>query len=228
MTDDDLRREHGRLHIPRSRGAVSGILLIALGVWGALIPLVGPYFDFAFTPDDAFVFTAGRFWLEILPGIVAALGGLLLVTTTNRAVAVLGGYVAAAAGAWFVVGTTVAPYLPDSWGDVGRPVGSQLTQMFETLSFFNGLGVLIVFFAALALGRVTVRSLRDVAALENHPESRAADRDLTDRDRDRDRVQGHDGHVDDAGGAGGMRREDASRTVDPKDSDGGSTRVTRE
>ncbi len=235
MTDDDFGREHGRLRIPRSRGMVTGVLLIALGAWGALAPLVGPYFNFAFTPDDAFVFTAGRFWLEILPGLVTALGGLLLVTTANRAVAVLGGYLAVAAGAWFVVGLTVAPYLPDGWGDVGAPVGSQLTQMFEILSFFTGLGVLIVFLAAQALGRVTVRSVRDVAAVQRDHESRAVDRDRDDhRDRDvvdRQDARGRDDladrdrvprHVDAVG------REDASRDVGPTNVDGGNTRVTRE
>ena len=32
------------LQVPRSRGAICGLLLVLLGVWGALIPLVGPYF----------------------------------------------------------------------------------------------------------------------------------------------------------------------------------------
>ena len=43
----------GMLQMRRSRGAFSGFLLILLGLWGALIPFVGPYFDFAYTPDKA-------------------------------------------------------------------------------------------------------------------------------------------------------------------------------
>ena len=39
------------LRMPRSRGAVSGLLLVILGAWGALIPFVGPHFNFAYTPD---------------------------------------------------------------------------------------------------------------------------------------------------------------------------------
>src|SRR5260370_1257056 len=35
--------------IPRSRGAVSGVLLILLGAWGALVPFVGSYFGYAYT-----------------------------------------------------------------------------------------------------------------------------------------------------------------------------------
>ncbi len=47
----------GRMTIARSRGAASGFLLILLGIWGALIPFVGPYFDFAYSPDQPWVWT---------------------------------------------------------------------------------------------------------------------------------------------------------------------------
>ncbi|MGO8979125.1 MAG: hypothetical protein ACLP70_13885 [Streptosporangiaceae bacterium] len=52
------------LRVPRSRGALSGVLLILLGLWGGLVPFVGPYFHYAYTPDRAWDFTAGRVWLE--------------------------------------------------------------------------------------------------------------------------------------------------------------------
>ncbi len=62
MTEFDTRG--GRLRMPRSRGATSGFLLVLLGIWGALIPFVGPYFDFAFTPDQSWVWTTARGWLR--------------------------------------------------------------------------------------------------------------------------------------------------------------------
>ena len=34
--------------MPRSRGIVVGLCLVALGIWGAIIPFVGPYFHYAF------------------------------------------------------------------------------------------------------------------------------------------------------------------------------------
>jgi hypothetical protein len=40
----------GMLRVPRSRGALSGALLVLLGLWGGLIAFVGPYFHFAYTP----------------------------------------------------------------------------------------------------------------------------------------------------------------------------------
>jgi hypothetical protein len=53
----------GTLRIPRSKGAVSGVLLVLLGIWGALIPFVGPYFHYAYTPDRTWDYTTGRLWL---------------------------------------------------------------------------------------------------------------------------------------------------------------------
>ena len=93
----------GRMRIPRSRGAASGFLLILAGLWGALIPFVGPYFDFAYTPDQPWVWTDARGWLEVLPGAVAVVGGLLLLTSRNRASATLGAWLGVIAGAWFTV-----------------------------------------------------------------------------------------------------------------------------
>ena len=40
----------GMLKVSRSRGALSGVLLVLLGIWGGLIPLVGPYVNYAYTP----------------------------------------------------------------------------------------------------------------------------------------------------------------------------------
>ena len=58
----------GTLRVRRSRGALSGVLLVLLGLWGAVIPFVGPYFRYAYTPDRAWEYTSGRLWLEVLPG----------------------------------------------------------------------------------------------------------------------------------------------------------------
>ena len=60
------------------RGRVIGFLLMVLGAWGALVPFVGPYFGYAYTPDQVWVYTSGRLWLSILPGAAVFLGGLLL------------------------------------------------------------------------------------------------------------------------------------------------------
>jgi hypothetical protein len=151
------------MQVPRSRGAVSGLLLVLLGLWGALIPLAGPYFHYAYTPDKAWMFTAGRTWLEIVPGAAVFLGGVILMVSASRVVAMAGAWLAAAGGAWFAVGTVISPIWPAaSTLNPGSPAGTTtLIRQVEHLGFFTGLGVVIVFVAALALGRLTVVGVRD-------------------------------------------------------------------
>jgi hypothetical protein len=152
-----------RIHVPRRRGATSGLLLVLLGVWGGLIAFVGPIFDYAYTPNDAWDFTWGRFWLEILPGAATVLGGLWLMGTSNRVSAWAGAWLAAAGGAWFVIGQQVSRLWNDGAPAAGTPAStSVLGQTVEEIGFFTGLGVVIVFIAAGALGRMSVVAVRDV------------------------------------------------------------------
>ena len=78
------------LQVRRSRGVLSGILLALLGIWGGLIPFIGPYFHYAYTPDKAWTYNTGRLWLEILPGAAVFIGGILLMIATGRHVALFG------------------------------------------------------------------------------------------------------------------------------------------
>ena len=147
--------------MPRSRGAASGFLLILLGIWGALVPFVGPYFDFAFTPDQEWAWTAARGWLEVLPGAATAVGGFLLLSSRNRFTAMMGGWLTVFAGAWFVVGRALAG--PLGLGDAGSPVAATETKgVVLELAYFYGLGALIIFLGAIALGRLSIRSARDM------------------------------------------------------------------
>ena len=158
------------MRVPRTRGLGSGLLLILLGAGGALIPFVGPYFHFAYTPDAAWTWTWGRFFLEIVPGVATALGGLILMISAFRPVAMFGAALAAAAGAWFVVGSLLGPvwtsYAAVGGGvpaalDPGQPTGGPLHMVAEHLSFFTALGVVIVFVAAVAFGRLAIIGARD-------------------------------------------------------------------
>jgi hypothetical protein len=147
------------------RGRVIGTLLMLLGAWGALVPFVGPYFSYAYTPDKAWAYTSGRLWLSVVPGAAAFLGGLLVLASDRGAVA--GAFLGALGGAWFVVGQPVTAFAV-SVGRIapGTPVaasgdyfGPATMRFLETLGFFYGLGVVILFFAATALGEVIVARL---------------------------------------------------------------------
>ena len=145
----------GMLQMRRSRGAFSGFLLILLGLWGALIPFVGPYFHFAYTPDTAWTYNTARLWLEILPGAAVFLGGFLLMIATGRHVALFGALLAAAAGAWFTLGPVLSPLWNNHVTMGGSPASSTVyMRIMEQLGFFTALGVVIVFIAAAALGRI--------------------------------------------------------------------------
>ena len=145
----------GMLQMRRSRGTASGLLLVLLGLWGALIPFVGPYFHYAYTPDTAWTYSTARLWLEILPGAAVVFGGVLLIIATGRHVALFGAMLAAAAGAWFTLGPVLSPLWNNQITLGGSPAGATVyTRIMEQLGFFSALGVVIVFIAAAALGRI--------------------------------------------------------------------------
>jgi hypothetical protein len=142
------------MRTPRSTATVSGLLIVLLGVWGAIIAFIGPYFDYAFGVDEAWHFTTDRLWLNILPGAAAVLGGMLLAFSARRAVLAAGALLSLVAGAWFVVGPAVSVTWESAGGPIGRPLFGSTRQMLELVGYFYGLGALIVAFAAFSLGRI--------------------------------------------------------------------------
>jgi hypothetical protein len=166
---------NGMLRVPRSRGVLSGLLLILLGAWGALVPFVGPYFHYAYTPDQAWTYTTGRLWLEVLPGAATVLGGLIVLVSAYRPVAHFGAWLAALAGAWFALGSVIAPAWIGMNMTTGTPVGGSSARALEQIGFFTGLGVAIVLVAAMALGRFSVIGVRDARlAAATRPAASAA------------------------------------------------------
>ena len=143
------------LQMRRSRGALSGVLLMLLGLWGALIPFVGPYFRYAYTPDTAWTYNTGRLWLEVLPGAAVFLGGFLLMIARGRHIAMFGALLAAAAGAWFTLGPVLSPLWNHHVPMGGSPASTSVyMRIMEQIGFFTALGIVIVFIAAAALGRI--------------------------------------------------------------------------
>jgi hypothetical protein len=145
----------GMLRMRRSRGVLSGFVLFLLGAWGALIPFIGPYFHYAYTPDVAWTYTTARLWLEILPGAAVFLGGILLIMAAGRHIALFGALLAAAGGAWFVLGPVLSPLWNNDVPLGGSPASLTMTmRIAEQIGFFTGLGVVILAVAAAAFGRI--------------------------------------------------------------------------
>lgn len=147
--------------IPRTRGALVGTLLILLGGWGVMVPFVGQEFGLPYGSAGQWEWTAHRGWLQVLPGLVTILGGAALVLSRNRFAALLGAFLSAAAGVWFIAGRAVAEAFGLS-NTVAPSEASAAGGLWAELANFTGLGAIILFLAALILGRVSVRSMRDI------------------------------------------------------------------
>jgi hypothetical protein len=158
-SDTRATRRHraGPMRLPRTTGALSGVLIIILGAWGALIPFIGPYFHYAFGSYAHWHYTANRLWLDILPGVVAVIGGFMLLRSAHRSSGVIGGWMAIAAGVWFAIGPTVSLWWHAAGNPIGAPVGGHIRQGLELLGFFYLLGVAITALAAFATGRFVSR-----------------------------------------------------------------------
>lgn len=146
------------MRLSRTTGAGAGMLVLVLGLWAGLIPFVGPYFHYGFSPDEAWHYTTNRLWLDILPAVAVVLGGLMMVFATRRSTGVFGSWLALIGGVWLVVGPSMsllwshaAPGVLQS--GIGAPLGGHDRAAAAMIGFFYGAGVLITMFSAYALGR---------------------------------------------------------------------------
>ncbi|MGH3840197.1 MAG: hypothetical protein ACRDS0_01930 [Pseudonocardiaceae bacterium] len=139
---------------------VIGSLLALLGLWGAVVPFIGPYFSYAFGVADPWFFTVDRLWLNVLPGIAVLIGGLILRSSANRANRGLGAWLALSGGIWFTIGSVISQLwrAGDAGLPIGEPLGSNSMQVLEQLGCFLGLGLLITALVAFVLGRFSTRS----------------------------------------------------------------------
>jgi hypothetical protein len=214
----------GMLRVPRSRGALTGALLVLLGIWGGLIAFVGPYFHYAYTPDKAWTYTTGRLWLEILPAAAAVLGGLIVGGSGSRPVAIFGAWLAAASGAWFALGGLLSTVWTVG-GTAGHPVGDNAHRVVEQIGFFTGLGVVIVFLAAVALGRFTVIGHRERMAAEAPVAEQVPEDDTATTRPIDDRTRVPASRVDDTADDTRVDRDTVPETVTPATAPVEETRV---
>jgi hypothetical protein len=186
--------DYGLLRVPRTRGALSGLLLVLLGAWGALIAFIGPYFDYSYRSNDTWVWTSQRGWLEVLPGAVTVVGGLVLLLSGSRIGASFGAWLGVAGGVWFVVGRSLGDLL--NIGSIGQPTASsEGGRALAELGYFDALGAAIILVAGFALGRLSIVAARDVRGTPSPeaepPPQHAAEVDEGEVDR-RDIDQRHD------------------------------------
>jgi len=144
-----------RARILRRRGSATGLTLIVLGVWGGLVPFVGPYFNYSMARDDAWMWQMNRLWLEILPGAAAVLAGLILIGAVTRGSAMFGGLLGLAAGIWFVCGPQTSTLWEHGSVGVGPALGGTFTRWLVWMGYFYALGAAITALSGMVIGRMS-------------------------------------------------------------------------
>lgn len=146
-----------------------GLIIVIAGIWGGLIPFLGPTFHFTLGPDQTWHWTAARLWLSVLPALAAVLGGLILMGRGPRLSGRFGALLALAGGVWFAIGPDVSMLWNHGVSQQGVAHGQHaITRMLEYLTLHSGIGVLITALAAYSLpgAPTSVAGRRRVAADE--------------------------------------------------------------
>ena len=132
-----------------------GLLIALLGGWVIAAALVGPLFNFGFFNDKTWVFSREQWVLQLIPGIVAVIGGLLLMTPSSGSGS-LGALLAFLAGGWLILGPVVYPL----WTS-GTPhtFGSEGMQTLRWIGHFYGHGGLILYFSGYGHGLLARRTV---------------------------------------------------------------------
>jgi hypothetical protein len=142
-----------------------GLLILLLGAWVIVAALIGPIFNFGFFNDDTWNFSTKQWELQLIPGIVAVVGGLLLMTPSAGS-GTLGALLALLAGAWLVVGPVVYPLW--SSGDV-HTFGSEGMKTLRWIGHFFGPGGLILYFSGYGHGLLSRRTVVQDTVTEQPP-----------------------------------------------------------
>lgn len=156
---------------------VAGAVALVLGLWGALVPLIGPSFGYRMGSAQAQIWSESTVTLHLVPGVAAVLGALLIMRG-RRPIQTLGALLATAGGIWFVI----APSMRPLWSDPGRSgmsgmsgmSGSAMSTALSALGYHYGTGALVTVAAAYALGALAARGSSSDAHVESRPEESVA------------------------------------------------------
>ncbi len=139
-----------------------GLLAALVGAWGAISVFVGPIFGYQPTSAGSWAWTTQNWLLHLLPGAVAVVAGLMILSASpsrrhegTGAPIGLAALMIVVAGAWFVIG-------PAAWAtfESGPPFAtgtSPMTSFLHQLGSSLGPGLLLAVLGGMALKAVIAR-----------------------------------------------------------------------
>ncbi len=160
--------------VTSGRAKAAGLIVLIAGVWGGLIPFVGPTFGYDMGNTAAWVVTESRVTLHLVPGIVAVIGGAMLLGRGTSQT--LGATLGTAAGVWFVIVPSLHPLWAGQSMGGGMMGGSALSNALSALGYHYGTGALVMVAAAYAWGAL---SSRRPASVSTSDHSRSVEREST-------------------------------------------------
>lgn len=150
-----------------------GMMLMLLGAWAFVAPLVGPYFHYGFFTSSKWSFTNEYNWkLSLLAGAAIFVGGLVL-TMPSRGLSSLGTLLAFAGGAWLLVGPSFWPVIYGGGPVTVHTHHSALITALLWVGYFYGTGGLTLYFTGMAHGLFARRTVvEDMPVIQETPVER--------------------------------------------------------
>jgi hypothetical protein len=173
MTHTLVYRRWAPMTVVRPSGvALVGLFVLLLGAWAGIVGYVGPVFGFNATTSSAWAWTRTNWILHLLPGAVAFVAGLLVLSQVRALFAwrwsfATAGLLAVAAGAWLVIGPVASPLFESA--HVYGPSTGSLAAFANQVGAYLGPGLVLV-----ALGGMSLKSALPERAVQVTPPAEPA------------------------------------------------------
>lgn len=170
--DEAVQGEEAQVRRGRTGIVTAGVLTILISAWGALIPFIEPIFGFHATGTPAWHWNAAHTLLAVVPGVVGAVMGLVVLWAASKVAVgrgrlslLLAGLVTILSGAWFIVGPRAWPVI--STHGVYFASASPLRGFLYQVGYALGTGIILVVCGGYVVGWASPHQISDSAAVNS-------------------------------------------------------------